>query len=562
MITTLETRRRVRSGGQGGFTLVEAMVAMVILGLIFTGVVAMSTVSTASGSANRTERVDVLFSAFSEAIKILPYVPCAQAAEYQAAFDAAEAAAPSDRKLLQSSDASLTVVDVDIPSGCIDVDGGTQTVTLKAELGDQSRTSDMVKRDPAAKPVQLVALINKTQIGADGESVIAFDLTAIGSSPENDITTYDWTCGSTPPVSFQVFADDDGEVQCSYDAPAAGGSAVTKTIGLTVTDGEGRTASTQEIVTIQPQSPQPQGPTSAFTYSPASSIVTGQTVTFTSTATPPPGGQIDKWEWDFDDGTSVACVRPNVTCVTNSHVYSASKSSYTVRHWVTDQDGVRRASSQSVEVIDAALVRPTASFIFAPSVRLAPQRVSFDGSASRDANSNPVASYAWNFGDTQNNTASGPTPTHDYNLPGNYTVTLTVTASNTATRVITQVVTVGQLAPPANFRLISSTCYTNIFGLCVGGARFKFGWTNPQRPPGDTLKYKVELQRTTWCSYFFGTVAQQATAGSVGSDQELNVDASALSVCKGKYIYRVQVEKTSALGTTTSGWSTPVEIEL
>ena len=67
---------------------------------------------------------------------------------------------------------------------------------------------------------------------------------------------------------------------------------------------------------------------------------------------------------------------------------------------------------------------PTAAFAFSPSQALLGVPVGFDGSSSTDAY-DPIVSYAWNFGD--GTTGTGAKPTHTYNKPGTYTVTLAVT---------------------------------------------------------------------------------------------------------------------------------------
>ncbi len=51
--------------------------------------------------------------------------------------------------------------------------------------------------------------------------------------------------------------------------------------------------------------------------------------------------------------------------------------------------------------------------------------VTLDGTASSDPDQEPIASYAWTFGDGA--TGSGPTPQHTYAEDGTYTVTLVVT---------------------------------------------------------------------------------------------------------------------------------------
>jgi 6-phosphogluconolactonase (cycloisomerase 2 family) len=68
---------------------------------------------------------------------------------------------------------------------------------------------------------------------------------------------------------------------------------------------------------------------------------------------------------------------------------------------------------------------PTAAFTATPA--RPGSASSFEGTASSAAPGQHVARYGWDFGDGTSQANGGPTPTHAYATPGNYTVTLTVT---------------------------------------------------------------------------------------------------------------------------------------
>ncbi len=68
---------------------------------------------------------------------------------------------------------------------------------------------------------------------------------------------------------------------------------------------------------------------------------------------------------------------------------------------------------------------PTADFTFSPTSPVAGEQLMFDGSASSDPDGT-VQSWTWSFGDGDT-VFDGPVFDHEYNEPGNYTVTLTVT---------------------------------------------------------------------------------------------------------------------------------------
>lgn len=66
-----------------------------------------------------------------------------------------------------------------------------------------------------------------------------------------------------------------------------------------------------------------------------------------------------------------------------------------------------------------------ARFTYSPASPTQDQSVFFDASASQAPADNPIASYAWDFGDGE--TGSGRLATHAYDEPGTYRVTLTIT---------------------------------------------------------------------------------------------------------------------------------------
>jgi alpha-tubulin suppressor-like RCC1 family protein len=80
----------------------------------------------------------------------------------------------------------------------------------------------------------------------------------------------------------------------------------------------------------------------------------------------------------------------------------------------------------------------------------------FSATASTD-DDGTIASYHWDFGDAV--TATGPTPTHDYAVPGTYDVTLTVTDDDGATDAATVQVTASSPSTggTAEFRAVAGS---------------------------------------------------------------------------------------------------------
>lgn len=71
---------------------------------------------------------------------------------------------------------------------------------------------------------------------------------------------------------------------------------------------------------------------------------------------------------------------------------------------------------------------PTANIVASATTVKVGTKVTFDGTASRDAETPDELQYVWNFGDstTGHKDAYGPTTAHKFGAPGTYTVTLTV----------------------------------------------------------------------------------------------------------------------------------------
>ncbi len=132
-----------------------------------------------------------------------------------------------------------------------------------------------------------------------------------------------------------------------------------------------------------------------------------------------PDGDIVSYEWDFGDGWTG-------TGVTPSHVY-ASTGTYTVTLTVTDDGGLTGGASTTVTVSKPPSPgrpnkKPKADA--GPNMKISVgSTIHFDGSGSDDPDGT-ILSYRWDFGDES--TATVVDPSHTYNDPGHYTVTLVV----------------------------------------------------------------------------------------------------------------------------------------
>ncbi len=121
-------------------------------------------------------------------------------------------------------------------------------------------------------------------------------------------------------------------------------------------------------------------------------------------------GDIIAWDWDFGDGGTSTDQNP-------THVYQ-NAGNYTVSLMVTAAEGTD--TETKVNYISVSDV-PVADFVGSPDSGSAPLTVNFTDLST----GNPTA-WSWVFGD--GGTSFLQNPTHTYNSPGVYTVTLT--ASN------------------------------------------------------------------------------------------------------------------------------------
>ena len=192
-----------------------------------------------------------------------------------------------------------------------------------------------------------------------------------------------------------------------------------------------------------PPPPPPNAPPSAtFTRSPASPQ-TGQTVTFTSTATDS-DGTIASQSWDtdndgaFDDGTA--------STATATYATAGSK---TVRLRTVDDDGAATVGTMTFSVAAPPPPNqpPSASFTWSPTAPAIAQTVTFT-STSTDGDG-IVASQSW---DTDNDGAfddgTSTTATATYATTGTKTVRLRVVDDDGDSAVATQTFTVSATPPP------------------------------------------------------------------------------------------------------------------
>ncbi len=238
------------------------------------------------------------------------------------------------------------------------------------------------------------------------------------------------------------------------------GSAITDTVGaFTVSVSESTTGTysyiarfpgdttyedaQSKVVTVTVVVPANVPPTAAFNW--VQGTLSVPMIYFDAYASSDSDGEIASYAWDFGDGASLTGMERFPV-----HNYN-HPGTYTVTLTVTDDDGATDSVSHEVKAVGdmPANHPPTANFAWAqrwdelPDVLV----IDFDATGSFDWDYD-IVSYAWDFGDGQKDV--GPCliiPTHDYALPGTYTVILTVTDDDGATDTVSYELTVVDTIP-------------------------------------------------------------------------------------------------------------------
>jgi len=141
------------------------------------------------------------------------------------------------------------------------------------------------------------------------------------------------------------------------------------------------------------------------------------------------------WLWDFGDGTTSTDQNP-------THIYN-TPGTYTVTLTTTNLAGNSNLTLTNYITLDWPV--PVANFTVNATSGTTPLDVQFT-----DISTGNVTSYTWNFGD--GSTSTDQNPTHTYNTPGTYTVTLTVNGpGGSTTETFTDYVKVEWPVPVANF---------------------------------------------------------------------------------------------------------------
>ena len=213
-------------------------------------------------------------------------------------------------------------------------------------------------------------------------------------------------------------------------------------VTLTVTNSNGCTHTVTKPVVVNPK------PVAEFSFS--ASACVGNPVNYTNQSFVPNGfsASINKWEWDFGDGSTIPPIifpnNPNIT-----HTFAGNATSHVVRLTVTTTTGCVSFIEKTVTSVPA----PIANFSF-PTVACENQPMQFTD-LSQTNGGGSIQTWSWNFGDPAsgaNNTATIQSPVHQFTAASAtpYNVRLVVTNGNGCKDTLITPVTI-KARPVANF---------------------------------------------------------------------------------------------------------------
>ena len=226
--------------------------------------------------------------------------------------------------------------------------------------------------------------------------------------------------------------------------------------------------------------------------------------------------------WDWGDGQPPEQVPCTYGCLFSSHVW-ADEGWYDV-HLLVETADESAEVTRTVQVGDPP-VPPTASFTAVPTdpLLLAPVAFTFTGSCEEPC------TYAWDFGD--GSTASIPSPTHAYPLPGTPTTRLTLTndgGTDTAQLPITVTPCWSPAAPTQ-----SGSCFGGPVQLTAAagvGWLWSTGGTSQSVTVGHPGGYWVDVNSGAACWGHAPWTVSLGNCGDPGGDADLDgaTDASDL----------------------------------
>jgi cytochrome c biogenesis protein CcdA/PKD repeat protein/glutathione peroxidase-family protein len=237
-----------------------------------------------------------------------------------------------------------------------------------------------------------------TAVAGSGQTLHVGSQAVLDGSASTDnvgVTSYTWTFHDETPQTLT-------EASITYPFQTPGNY----TISLTVTDATGNWATDALIITVLPSS-------EILANAGPDQIVNEDIEVTLNGSASWNDPDLSTYTWTFDDKVPQTLIGQtvNYTFSTPGH--------YSVTLTVTDTQGQFAVDTLEITVQDVTKPVPVIT-IDSPLIVGTPIAVS----ASASTDNVGITQYTWNFGDGQ--TASGVNTSHNYTVPGNYTITLTV----------------------------------------------------------------------------------------------------------------------------------------
>lgn len=261
-------------------------------------------------------------------------------------------------------------------------------------------------------PIAGTYIITHVVVSDGGCSSTAYDTVVVNPLPVANFTTANtcqnqlsnFTDMSSGAVTNWAWSFGDGGTAAIQNPTHVYTSSGSYTATLIVTTGAGcaDTASRPVIIYIQP--------TASFT---SNVVCWGDTTIFTNTSTPTTGSITGAW-WSFGDGTTSTQFNPH-------HVFATLNSSFNVTLAVITNFGCVDTVTQVVNT------HPLPQFNYGPQAMSGCEDFTAVFTDNSTVAGGTIVNWLWNFGD--GNLTFTPNPTHVYDDPGNYYVSLTLTTS-------------------------------------------------------------------------------------------------------------------------------------
>jgi PKD repeat protein len=280
---------------------------------------------------------------------------------------------------------------------------------------DHDGLGDVCDDDPDGN-TRPTASITGPATGGVGD---ALEFSSNALDEEHDPLTYRWTYLLNG-VESQTLGTNPG-LQYTFVGP---GTYTLKVVVAEASDPT-RTVTATKTVTITPIAPPAQPPTAAFSIDHNPAPVDAP-VTLDGSASTDPEHPNDtaaltyRWTYSLDNGPTQDL---GTTEVVRTPFHRAG--TYTVTLSVTDTDD--HLTDTETKTLTVTNTAPTARGTATPNPAEAGTQVTFDATASTDAETPRALDYSWDFDGNGTEDAKGPTTTHAFGTAGDHVVKLTVT---------------------------------------------------------------------------------------------------------------------------------------